>query len=298
MNVLQQQIRMFEHFLEFEKRSSANTVSSYVRDVRQFAEYFTQRKIRSFAEVSPIIASEYVKFLQESGKSVSTVIRAIASLKCFYNLLLQRNEVVSNPIKSIVPPKVKRKLPDILTNKEVDLLLSQPKSVDSKGYRDRAMLEVLYATGIRVSELVALNVTDVNLSSSFLKCTGSTRERIIPLYPAAVRAVSDYINYARSQLILNPNEVALFVNVNGKRMTRQGFWKIVKHYQEMANIDKDITPHTLRHSFAIHLLENGADLRSIQEMLGHVDISSTQFYSNLVKQRLREVYNKYHPRAN
>jgi integrase/recombinase XerD len=298
MNTLQQQIRMFEHFLEFEKRSSENTVSSYIRDVRQFADYFAKRNIRSFAEVSPIIVSEYVKALQECGKSDSTVIRAIASLKCFYNFLLQRNEIVSNPIKSIVPPKAKRKLPEILTNKEVDLLLAQPKSVDSKGYRDRAMLEVLYATGIRVSELVALNVTDVNLSSSFLKCAGSAKERIIPLYPAAVRAISDYINFARSQLIVSPNEPALFVNINGKRMTRQGFWKIIKHYQEKANIKKEITPHTLRHSFAIHLLENGADLRSIQEMLGHVDISSTQFYSNLVKQRLREVYNKYHPRAN
>jgi len=296
--IMQQQIKMFEHFLEYEKRSSSNTVAAYVRDVRQFYDYLLSRNIKTFAQVSDEIASDYLNLLQRSNKAASTVTRAIASLKCFYNLLLQRNDVITNPMKNIVPPKVKRKAPEILTSKEVNLLLSQPKSVDPKGYRDRAMLEVLYATGMRVSELVTLNINDINLSSSFLRCSGSQKERIIPLYPACVRAVTDYINYARSQLIQSPNETALFVNVNGKRMTRQGFWKIVKRYQESAGIEKDITPHTLRHSFAIHLLENGADIRAIQEMLGHVDISSTQFYSNIVNQRLRDVYNKYHPRAN
>lgn len=296
--IMQQQIKMFEHFLEYEKRSSPNTVASYVRDVRQFDDYLSSRNIKTFTQVSEDIASDYLKLLQNSDKAASTITRAIASLKCFYNLLLQRNDVFTNPMKSIVPPKVKRKAPEILTSKEVNLLLSQPKSVDPKGYRDRAMLEVLYATGIRVSELVTLNINDINLSSSFLRCSGSQKERIVPLYPACVRAVTDYINYSRTQLIHSPNETALFVNLNGKRMTRQGFWKIVKHYQETASINKDITPHTLRHSFAVHLLENGADIRAIQEMLGHVDISSTQFYSNIVNQRLRDVYNKYHPRAN
>jgi len=295
---MQQLIKAFENYLENEKHSSENTITSYVRDVKQFASFFSERQIHSFAEVTPIIAAEYIRYLEESGKSVSTVTRTVASLKCFFNLMVYRHEIVSNPMKSIVPPKVKRKLPQILTGKEVDLLLSQPKSGDMKGYRDRAMLEVLYATGIRVSELISLNLSDINLGGSFIKCSGSNRERIIPLYPAAVRAVTEYINFARGQMVLNPAETALFVNLNGKRMTRQGFWKIIKHYQESAHIDKQITPHTLRHSFAIHLLENGADLRSIQEMLGHVDISSTQFYTNLVKQRLREVYNKYHPRAN
>lgn len=296
--IMQQQIKMFEHYLEYEKRSSQNTVASYVRDVRQFFEYLSSRDIRTFAQVSEDIATDYLKLLQNSDKAPSTITRAIASLKCFYNLLLLRNEVITNPLKNIVPPKVKRNAPEILSSKEVNLLLSQPKSVDPKGYRDRAMLEVLYATGMRVSELVTLNINDINLSSCFIRCSGSHKERIIPLYPACVRAVADYINYARSQLIQSPNETALFVNVNGKRMTRQGFWKIVKRYQETAGIEKDITPHTLRHSFAIHLLENGADIRAIQEMLGHVDISSTQFYSNIVNQRIREVYNKYHPRAN
>ena len=294
---MQQQLKAFETYLENEKHSSENTITSYLRDVRQFAAYFSEKQIRDFSDVTPVVASEYIRHLEDSGKSVSTVTRTIASLKCFFNLLVARHEIVLNPMKMIVPPKVKRKLPQVLTSKEVDLLLSQPKSVDLKGYRDRAMLEILYATGIRVSELISLNLSDINFGGSFIKCASANRERIIPLYPAAVRAVSEYINYAREQMILNPSETALFVNLNGRRMTRQGFWKIIKHYQEMAHIDKQITPHTLRHSFAIHLLENGADLRSIQEMLGHVDISSTQFYTHLVKQRLREVYNKYHPRA-
>jgi integrase/recombinase XerD len=295
---MQHHIKLFESYLENDRHSSENTVTSYVRDVRQFAAYLSERRIRNFTEVSPIIVTEYIKHMEDSGKSVSTITRTVASLRCFYSFLILRREIAQSPVKEIVPPKVKRKLPQILTNKEVDLLLSQPKSGDIKGYRDRAMLEVLYATGIRVSELVSLNLSDVNLGGSFIRCSSSNRERIIPLYPAAVRAVADYINYARGQMISNPSEPALFVNMNGKRMTRQGFWKIIKHYQETARIDKQITPHTLRHSFAIHLLENGADLRSMQEMLGHVDISSTQFYTHLIKQRLREVYNKYHPRAN
>ena len=159
------------------------------------------------------------------------------------------------------------------------------------------MLELLYATGIRVTELISLNVDDVNLSGGFIKCENSDKLRIIPLYPAAIQALSDYLSDIRPKMIADPNEQSLFVNINGGRMSRQGFWKIVKVYQERAQIDKDITPHTLRHSFAAHLLENGADLRSIQEMLGHSDISSTQIYAQLVKQNLKSIYNKYHPRA-
>ena len=205
---------------------------------------------------------------------------------------MQRNEVITNPLKNIVPPKVKRNAPEILSSKEVNLLLSQPKSVDPKGYRDRAMLEVLYATGMRVSELVTLNINDINLSSCFIRCSGSHKERIIPLYPACVRAVADYINYARSQLIQSPNETALFVNVNGKRMTRQGFWKIVKRYQETAGIEKDNIE-----LICIHLLKTVptfAPSRKCSDMLTYLQ----QFYSNIVNQRIREVYNKYHPRAN
>ena len=192
---------------------------------------------------------------------------------------------------------MERKLPEILSGKEVELFLEQPSCTDPKGYRDRAMLELLYATGIRVSELIALEVTDLNLDGGFLRCPGKGKERVIPLYPAAIRALSDYLNKVRPQLVVDPSQNVLFVNMSGEGMSRQGFWKLVKFYQEKAGIRKEITPHTLRHSFAAHLLENGADLHSIQEMLGHADITSTQIYSQLVNQKLKSVYNKAHPRA-
>ena len=184
-----------------------------------------------------------------------------------------------------------------MTNEEVEALLSQPQCIDAKGYRDKAMLELLYATGIRVTELIDLNVSDVNLSGGVIRCHSRGKERFIPMYHAAVKALDEYLQLVRPQMVALPDEEALFVNVSGDRMSRQGFWKIIKFYTRKANIEKDITPHTLRHSFAAHLLENGADIRAIQEMLGHADISSTQVYSNLVKKQLKEVYNKAHPRA-
>ena len=238
-----------------------------------------------------------MRALSAKGKSVSTVTRSLASLKSFYTYLLGAGRVEVNPAKGLAPAKVERKLPQILTSKEVELFLEQPDPSDAKGCRDRAMLELLYATGIRVSELIGLDLDHLNLSAGFIRCASRGRERIIPLYPAAVRALQDYVEHVRPQMIERPDEKALFVNMNGERMSRQGFWKIIKHYQEKAGIRKDITPHTLRHSFAAHLLENGADLRSIQEMLGHADISSTQIYAQLVNQKLKDVYNKAHPRA-
>ena len=210
---------------------------------------------------------------------------------------LSEDEIDQNPVRNIKLEKTEKKLPQILSGKEVELLLEQPKCSDMKGYRDKAMLEVLYATGIRVSELINLNYDDVSLSGGFLRCTGGGKTRIIPLYPEALQALADYMEDVRPKMIADPSEQSLFVNISGERMSRQGFWKIIKFYQEKAHIDKDITPHTLRHSFAAHLLENGADLRSIQEMLGHSDISSTQVYAQLVKQNLKAVYNKYHPKA-
>ena len=210
---------------------------------------------------------------------------------------MNQGQCDSNPVFNIKVEKAEKKLPQILTGKEVELLLDQPKCTDLKGYRDKAMLELLYATGIRVSELINLDVSDVNLPGGFIKCASGGKVRIIPLYSAAIKALTDYIEEVRPKMIADVSDQSLFVNVSGERMSRQGFWKIIKYYQEKAQIDKDITPHTLRHSFAAHLLENGADLRSIQEMLGHSDISSTQIYAQLVKQNLKSVYNKYHPRA-
>ena len=290
-------IGQFEDYLKEERHAAQNTQASYVRDVRQFSAYVADTLGAGLIDVTHEEILTYMRFLASRGKSTATVTRSAASLKCFYNFLILRGLMRENPAKNVAPAKTSRKLPQVLTNKEVELLLMQPQPNDLKGYRDRSMLELLYATGIRVSELISLNLNDLNLSAGFIKCASGSKERIIPLYPAAVRALSDYTLLVRGKMVGRLSEQALFVNVNGERMSRQGFWKIVKHYQETAKIKKQITPHTLRHSFAAHLLENGADLHSIQEMLGHADISSTQVYAHMVKNKLKDVYNRAHPRA-
>ena len=286
----------YERYLAERKKASPNTLSSYLRDIRQYLAWLSEEGLTP-EQAAQSDVERYIKVLTSKGKSAATVTRSLASLKSFYTYLLGTGRVLVNPAKGPAPAKVERKLPHILTAKEVELFLEQPDASDAKGCRDRAMLELLYATGIRVSELIGLNLDNVNLSASFIRCSSRGKERIIPLYPAAVRALQDYLEHVRPQVIEHVDERALFVNMNGERMSRQGFWKIIKHYQEKAGIQKNITPHTLRHSFAAHLLENGADLRSIQEMLGHADISSTQIYAQLVNQKLKDVYNKAHPRA-
>ena len=279
------------------KKASENTLASYLRDIRQLGDYLDSHTDCTYDAADESVLSEYISRLRANGKSVATVSRAIASLKGFYSFLLDNGIVESNPASVLVPDKTAQKLPQILTSKEVELLLEQPECVDPKGYRDRAMLELLYATGIRVSELINLNIGDINLGAGIITCHGREHDRVIPLYSAAIKALSEYTEFIRPRMLATPEEKALFVNVSGERMSRQGFWKLIKSYQAKAGIEKDITPHTLRHSFAAHLLENGADLRSIQEMLGHADISSTQIYSQLVKKQLKDVYNKAHPRA-
>lgn len=287
----------YERYLTEEKKTAKNTLSSYMRDIRQFGDYLNGIGSAGYVTADEDTLCEYIDHLREAGKSVATVSRNIASLKNFYAWMKLRGMVEENPTGKLVPEKSVHKLPEILTAQEVELLLEQPECTDRKGYRDRAMLELLYATGIRVSELISLDVADVNLSAGIINCRSRDKVRVIPLYPAALKAVKDYIDFIRPDMIAVPSERSLFVNVSGERMSRQGFWKIIKAYQKKAGIEKDITPHTLRHSFATHLLENGADLRSIQEMLGHADISSTQVYSQLVKKQLKDVYNKAHPRA-
>ena len=285
----------YEAYLKDEKNASANTLSSYLRDIRQLGAYLSAHDVSGFDTAAEGDLSAYIASLKSAGKSIATVSRAIASIKSFYSFL-QENDIISeNPSLVLVPDKTAQKLPQILTSKEVELLLEQPECVDAKGYRDRAMLELLYATGIR--ELINLDIYDLNLSAGIITCHGRDRDRAIPLYNAAIKALSEYTEFIRPRMIASPDEKALFVNVSGERMSRQGFWKLIKSYQAKAGIEKDITPHTLRHSFAAHLLENGADLHSIQEMLGHADISSTQIYSQLVKKQLKDVYNKAHPRA-
>lgn len=285
----------FETYLVAQKKASANTVASYMRDITQFLDYLGSDD-QSVLEASQTCVESYLQHLMERGKSAATVTRALASLKCLYCWLQQSGQCDCNPAKEVKTKKVERKLPQILTSEEVELLLEQPRCIDMKGYRDHAMLELLYATGIRVSELISLNIKDVNLSASFISCSGRGKSRIIPLYHGAVKALSDYIKNVRPNLVAE-GENALFVNMNGERMSRQGFWKLIKHYQEKAGIKTEITPHTLRHSFAAHLLQNGADLRSIQQMMGHADISSTQIYTKLINQHLMDVYHKSHPRA-
>ncbi len=290
------EVKCYEAYLREEKGSSQNTVSSYLRDVNQFAAWLQGEDI-AITKAKSADVERYTRHLTGLGKSAATVTRGVASLKSFYGYLLREGRVKDNIAKEVTTEKVERKLPQILTGKEVELFLDQPRCTDAKGFRDKAMLELLYATGIRVTELIDLNVENVNLAAGFIRCSGRDKERIIPMYPAAVRALGEYLRNVRPQLVNTPDEQALFVNMSGERMSRQGFWKLVKHYQESAGIQKDITPHTLRHSFAAHLLENGADLRSIQEMLGHADISSTQIYTHLVGQKLKDVYAKAHPRA-
>lgn len=290
-------VQKFIHFLERDKRLSLNTLQSYRRDIEQYVTYLRDLNLNNISTTNKTTVIAYLLHLQKKGRATSTISRNLASIRSFYQYIAKSKIIDHDPTAELESPKVEKKLPQILSTQEVELLLEQPKCVDLKGYRDKAMLELLYATGIRVSELISLDVADINLEMGFIKCNKGSRERMIPIGSISIAALHDYLNKSRSLLIQNSDEKALFVNINGKRLTRQGFWKIIKQYKNQAKINKDITPHTLRHSFAAHLLENGADLRSIQEMLGHSDISSTQVYAQIAKNKIKEIYKKTHPRA-
>ena len=291
-------IQAYETYLTKVKQASGNTVSSYMRDIRQYSEWLNSNQELDVLGATQLNISEYLTYLQNQGKSGATASRTLASLKNFYAYAVSSGFLEESPVSAdIHVERGEKKLPQILTGKEVELLLAQPACVDSKGYRDKAMLEVMYATGIRVTELIDLNIEDVNLDLGIVKCNSAKRSRAIPLYPAALRALSVYLREVRPVMLADPKENALFVNISGGRMSRQGFWKILKFYQTKAGIEKEITPHTLRHSFAVHLLENGADLGSLQELMGHSDISSTQLYTHMVNQKLKSVYEKCHPKA-
>ncbi len=286
-------IYAYENYLAKVKKASPNTIASYMRDIRQFAEWLHV----SLLDVTQLNIREYLSYLQSIGKSSATISRVVASLKNLYIYLISTGFIEKNPVMDIHIDRGEKKVPQVLSSREIELLLAQPNCVDAKGIRDKAMLEVMYATGLRVSELIDLNIDDVNLSQGIIKCNGAKKTRSIPLYPAALKALKQYMKDIRFSMLADMSEEALFVNVNGCRMSRQGFWKILKHYQETANIEKEITPHTLRHSFAVHLLENGADLGSLQELMGHCDISSTQLYTHLVNQKIKSVYEKCHPKS-
>ncbi|MFQ9951923.1 MAG: tyrosine recombinase [Clostridium sp.] len=286
----------FQQYLISQKALSNNTIQFYLKDLQHYIQYLWDCSIDQPEQATPQVIRDYIVYLEEKGRSASTVTRNIASIRCYYQYLCQKEGCSYNPAQEIKREKIKRKLPNILTSEELDLLLSQPRISEAKGCRDRAMMELLYATGIRVSELTALNIGDLNFQEKVLLCRGGKNDRKIPVYPTAVEAVSDYLLRFRG----NPGEAegqALFVNLNGQRISRQGFWKIIKSYASQANITKEITPHTLRHSFALHLLENGAQLRDIQVMMGHADISSTQLYVQILDQFYQESYHYYHPKA-
>ena len=290
-------IQAYENYLSKVKQASENTIASYMRDVRQFAQWLNAAEQIDVIDAKQQNIADYLSHLEEEGRTGATVSRSLASLKNFYSYVVSSGFLESTPVTEIRVNRGEKKLPQILTGREIELLLAQPACVDAKGYRDKAMLEVMYATGIRVSELINLNIEDVNIEQGIVKCTDAKKTRVIPLYPAALKALAAYIKDVRDSMLASPSEQALFVNIGGARMSRQGFWKILKHYQATAHIEKEITPHTLRHSFAVHLLENGADISSLQELMGHSDVSSTQMYTQLINQRLQSVYKKCHPKA-
>jgi integrase/recombinase XerD len=291
------QFNDFLSYLKDVKKSSDNTLQAYERDLSKFLEFARENSISSFEEVKVDTVARYKKHLADIGLSTSSVSRSLSALRSLFQYLLSSGTVEHNPAREIPNDKADKKGPQVLTAKEIELLLSQPSLNDLKGIRDKAMLELLYATGIKVTELINLNIDDVNLQLSFVRCVNKDKERFIPLYPLAVKSLLTYMEKARKILIIHMDEQSLFVNVSGERMTRQGFWKILKNYAQSAKIYKDITPHTLRHSFAAHLLENGADIHDIKEILGHSDISSTQRYAQFLKNKMKSSYMKYHPRA-
>jgi len=293
---MEKQIKLFLEFLQNDKKLSDNTLQSYKRNINQFEKYVEENQI-NYVKIDEKNIKEYLEYLQEIGKKTSTVSRNLASIRSFYQYLVRTKVILQDPTNNIQAPKIEKRVPSILTAKEVELLLEQPQDVDLKGIRDKAMLEFAYATGMRVTEIISLNAEDVNFEEGYVVCKAGIKQRNIPLGTLSLKALKDYMEEARPYLIKDENVKSLFVNINGKRLTRQGFWKIVKYYKEQAHINKEITPHVLRHSFATHLLQNGADLKAIQTMLGHSDISSTQVYVQFQDEGLKNVYRNAHPRA-
>jgi len=290
-------IELFFNYLENEKELSVNTLDSYERDIRQFESYIKLHNLK-IEEVTKTLIITYLIYMQKNGKATSTISRNLASIRCLYQFMYNSRFIDSDPSSNLESPKVEKKLPSVLTKKEVELLLEQPKPTDAKGARDKAMLELLYATGIRVTELISLDLKDIDLKGSLVRCNATeSKSRTIPIGNIAIKYLKLYLADYRKLFNSSEEDTSLFLNFHGSKMTRQGFWKIIKNYTQKAKINKVITPHTLRHSFAVHLIENGADLQAIQEMLGHSDISTTQVYSKINKNRILEVYNKTHPRA-
>lgn len=290
-------IQNFIQYLHQEKQTSENTEVSYARDLRKMSTYLADQGIHAVGEVNATILNSYVLFLEKEGRKPATISRSIASMKAFYHYMEREHRLAGDPSESLKAPRIEKKMPTILTTEEVTCLLEQPNGNSPKELRDKAMLELLYATGIRVSELISLKVSDVNLKMEYVTCADAHKERIIPFGNVAKEALKNYLENGRPKLAKDDTEDWLFTNCSGAAMSRQGFWKLIKSYGKKAGIEAEITPHMLRHSFAAHLVSNGADLKSVQEMLGHSDISTTQVYAQIGQSHIREVYQKAHPRG-
>jgi len=289
-------ISKFKDFLINEKNVSKSTLDSYIRDINKFSEFIEHEKSDLLSANRSVILA-YILHMQDEGKANTSVMRAVASIKSLYSFLQLKGTVQNNPASGITPPKREQKLPQFLNREEIENLLCSPDTNCKRGLRDRAILEIMYASGLKVTEVISLDTDDVDLDLGYIKCTKGANIRIVPLGKPAIASLKAYVTVARP-VMANPDERSLFVNCStGSAMSRQGLWKLIKEYAEKSGIRKSITPHSLRHSFAVHLMENGADLLSIQEMLGHKDASSTQMYARMFHSRLREVYNKSHPRA-
>jgi integrase/recombinase XerD len=287
----------FIDYLENVKKSSQNTILSYQRDLQKLVEYCRSHDLMQLKKINETNLNSFVLYLEKEGRATSTISRNIASMRSFFHFLFKQGFIIEDPSEKLKSPKIEKKVPDVLTAEEVDLLLRQPSDSNVKGLRDKAMLEVLYATGIRVSELINLAIDDINIYLGYIRCQDDKKERIIPMGNVAKEALKQYIEQARHVMLKDKYQKILFVSCLGEPMSRQGFWKVIKYYANKANINKKITPHILRHSFATHLVENGADLKSVQEMLGHSDISTTQIYAKMNSNKIKEVYTKAHPRA-
>ncbi|MCQ2522581.1 MAG: site-specific tyrosine recombinase XerD [Lachnospiraceae bacterium] len=294
---MEKELREFIAYLQDVKKTSENTTMSYKRDLTKLVSYLNKQEVTDAEKVTMTHLQSYILFLEKSNFAAATVSRNIASIKAFFHYMTREGIIATDVSEALKAPKIEKKMPEILTTEEVNRLLDQPSGSDLKSVRDKAMLELLYATGIRVSELIGLNVNDVNLQVGYIICRDGHKERIVPFGAPAKRALTEYMKNARKLMIRDEENEVLFTNCSGQSMSRQGFWKLVKYYSKKAGITADITPHTLRHSFAAHLVENGADLRSVQEMLGHSDISTTQIYANMSQNRIREVYAKNFPRG-
>lgn len=294
---MENEIQNFISYLHNTKKTSGNTEVSYERDLKKMMRYFEgEQHITEVSRITETNLNSYMLYLENRHFAPSTVSRSVASMRAFFQYLTRERVIDKDPSEHLKPPKVEKKMPEVLTVREVDLLLAQPSQETPKGIRDKAMLELLYATGIRVSELIHLTWPDVNLSMGYITCRERDKERVIPFGSVARRALHHYLADARKVFVGDQETEVLFTNCSGKPMSRQGFWKILKGYATSAGIEKDITPHTLRHSFAAHLIQNGADVRSVQEMMGHSDISTTQMYVNMNVYKIRDVYAKTHPR--